>query len=51
MRPSLRGVRDQLTVPIIYVSHDREEIDELADVVVKIEAGRVVGVDQVSARH
>ena len=44
--PYLQRVRDELTVPIIYVSHDREEIDELADVVVKIEAGRVVGVDR-----
>jgi molybdate transport system ATP-binding protein len=46
--PYLRRVRDELTVPIIYVSHDRDEIDELADVVVNIEGGRVVGVDQVS---
>jgi ABC-type molybdate transport system ATPase subunit len=40
-------VRDELTVPIIYVSHDRDEVDELADVVVKVEGGRVVGVDRV----
>ena len=46
--PYLKRVRDELTVPIIYVSHDRDEVDELADVVVKIEGGRVVGVDQVS---
>lgn len=46
--PYLRRVRDELTVPIIYVSHDREEVDELADVVVKVEGGRVVGVDRVS---
>ncbi len=45
--PYLRRVRDELTVPIIYVSHDRDEIDELADVVVKIESGRVVGVESV----
>jgi molybdate transport system ATP-binding protein len=45
--PYLQRVRDELTVPIIYVSHDREEIDELADVVVNVEGGRVVGVDQV----
>jgi molybdate transport system ATP-binding protein len=41
--PYLKRVRDELTVPIIYVSHDRDEIDELADVVVNIEGGRVVG--------
>ena len=46
--PYLRRVRDELTVPIIYVSHDREEIDELADVVVNVENGRVVGVDRVA---
>jgi molybdate transport system ATP-binding protein len=46
--PYLQRVRDELTVPIIYVSHDREEVDELADVVVKVEGGRVVGVDRVN---
>jgi molybdate transport system ATP-binding protein len=46
--PYLQRVRDELTVPILYVSHDREEVDELADVVVKVEGGRVVGVDRVS---
>jgi molybdate transport system ATP-binding protein len=45
--PYLQRVRDELTVPIIYVSHDREEIDELADVVVTVESGRVVRVEQV----
>jgi molybdate transport system ATP-binding protein len=45
--PYLRRVRDELTVPIIYVSHDRDEVDELADVVVRIDSGRVVGVDRV----
>jgi molybdate transport system ATP-binding protein len=45
--PYLQRVRDELTVPIIYVSHDREEVDELADVVVNVDAGRVVSVDQV----
>ena len=46
--PYLQRVRDELTVPIIYVSHDREEVDELADVVVNVDAGRVVSVDRVS---
>jgi molybdate transport system ATP-binding protein len=45
--PYLQRVRDELTVPIIYVSHDREEVDELADVVVNVDAGRVVSVDLV----
>ncbi len=46
--PYLRRVRDEMTVPIVYVSHDREEVDELADVVVNVEGGRVVGVDRVT---
>ena len=32
--PYLRRVRDELKIPIVYVSHDREEVEELADVVV-----------------
>ena len=47
--PYLKRVRDELTVPIIYVSHDREEVDDLADVVVNIESGRVLGVDRVGS--
>ncbi len=42
--PYLRRVRDELRIPIIYVSHDRDEVDELADRVVTIENGRIVGV-------
>ena len=45
--PYLQRVRDEVRVPIVYVSHDREEVEELADVVVKVEGGRVVGVDRV----
>jgi molybdate transport system ATP-binding protein len=44
--PYLRRVRDELTIPIVYVSHDRDEIDELADVVVTIDAGRVQDVER-----
>ena len=43
--PYLQRVRDELTVPIVYVSHDREEVDLLADVVVMLEAGRIVSVE------
>jgi molybdate transport system ATP-binding protein len=46
--PYLRRVRDELTVPIVYVSHDREEVDELADVVVMLEAGRVISVERLT---
>jgi len=40
--PYVRRVRDDLGVPVLYVSHDREEVDELADVVIHIADGRVV---------
>lgn len=46
--PYLRRVRDELKIPIVYVSHDRDEVEELADVVVSIEQGRVTRVDQVA---
>ena len=47
--PYLQRVRDELAVPIIYVSHDREEVDELADLVVNVESGRVVGTERVGS--
>ena len=46
--PYLMRVRDELRIPIVYVSHDREEAEELADVVVTIEQGRVSGVESVA---
>ncbi len=46
--PYLQRVRDELIVPIIYVSHDREEVEALADVVVSVEGGRVTGVEEVT---
>jgi molybdate transport system ATP-binding protein len=45
--PYLQRVRDELRVPIIYVSHDRDEAEELADVVVTLDHGRVSSVDKV----
>jgi molybdate transport system ATP-binding protein len=41
--PYLTRVRDEVRVPIVYVSHDREEVEELADCVLLIEAGAVKG--------
>ena len=38
--PYLLRVRDELGVPILYVTHDREEVDELADRVVVLDDGR-----------
>jgi molybdate transport system ATP-binding protein len=40
--PYLTRVRDELRVPIVYVSHDREEVQLLADQVLLIDSGRVV---------
>ena len=39
--PYLVRVRDELRVPVIYVSHDRAEVDQLADRVIVLENGRV----------
>ena len=39
--PYLLRVRDDLGVPVIYVSHDRGEIDQLADRVIVLDGGRV----------
>jgi molybdate transport system ATP-binding protein len=39
--PYLERVRDELHLPIVYVSHDRDEVRRLADHVVIIEEGRV----------
>jgi molybdate transport system ATP-binding protein len=47
--PYLRRVRDELRVPIVYVSHDPEEVAELANVVVRIDAGRVVSTEDAAA--
>jgi len=44
--PYLRRIRDELRIPIVYVSHDREEVEELADAVVQLEAGLVTSVDR-----
>jgi molybdate transport system ATP-binding protein len=35
-------IRDDLRLPILYVSHDRAEVERLADQVIYVEAGRVV---------
>jgi molybdate transport system ATP-binding protein len=40
--PYLLRVRDELEVPVIYVSHDRAEVDQLADRVLILDGGRVV---------
>ena len=49
--PYLQRVRDELRIPIVYVSHDREEVAELAEVVVLIDAGKIIAVDEVKRFH
>ena len=46
--PYLERVRDELALPVVYVSHNREEIRQLADQVLKIKAGRVAAVGEPS---
>ena len=40
--PYLERVRDELRVPIVYVTHDRGEAAQLADEVIVLEQGRLV---------
>ena len=40
--PYLLRVRDDLKVPVVYVSHDRAEVDRLADRVIVLDNGGVV---------
>ena len=46
--PYLQRVRDELKIPIVYVSHDRDEVEALADVVVRVDQGRVIGLEDVN---
>jgi len=38
--PYLLRVRDELKIPVVYVSHDRAEVDQLADRVIVLQDGR-----------
>jgi molybdate transport system ATP-binding protein len=40
--PALERVRDELQVPMIYVTHDRAEAAGIADWTLALDAGRVV---------
>jgi molybdate transport system ATP-binding protein len=42
LMPYLRRIRDDLRVPMVYVSHDREEVAALCEEVIEIERGVVV---------
>ncbi len=40
--PYLERLRDLMEIPMLYVSHDRAEVDRLADDVVELRAGRAL---------
>ena len=42
--PYIERLRDEAKVPIVYVTHRREEVERLASTVVRLEAGRVIAV-------
>ena len=46
--PYLLRVRDELKIPIVYVSHDGEEVDDFAHLVVMLDNGRVTAVERVA---
>jgi molybdate transport system ATP-binding protein len=51
--PYLEALRDKLSIPMVYVSHQFEEVLRLADYVVLMEAGRIVaagGIHEMSLR-
>jgi molybdate transport system ATP-binding protein len=48
--PYLERVRDELGIPILYVTHDRAEAERLADEIVVLESGRVVDEKTVNGR-
>ncbi len=41
--PFIESLRDRFALPIVYISHDLAEVERLADHIVLIEQGRVVG--------
>ena len=47
--PYLMRVRDEMKLPIVYVSHDRDEVEQLADYVLLIEGGRVAAAGEPAA--
>lgn len=47
--PYLERLRDETGIPILYVSHNREEIMRLASFIVRIEHGTVKGMGDLSA--
>jgi molybdate transport system ATP-binding protein len=52
--PFVERLHDELRIPIVYVSHDMEEVTRLADTLVLVEGGKVAAVgpvEDLTARH
>jgi molybdate transport system ATP-binding protein len=43
--PYLERLRDRTGIPMVYVSHSAEEVERLADTIIRLEAGRVAAVE------
>jgi molybdate transport system ATP-binding protein len=40
--PYLERLRDELNIPIVYVSHSAGEVERLSEVIIRLERGRQV---------
>jgi molybdate transport system ATP-binding protein len=49
--PYVERLRDEVGVPIVYISHVWEEVERLASTVVRLDRGNVVGIDRISRPH
>ena len=49
--PYIQRVKDELGTPVVYVSHAAEEVRRIADRIVTLEAGRVLGVEAASSHR
>jgi molybdate transport system ATP-binding protein len=48
--PYIERLRDEAKVPIVYVSHSRQEVERLASTVVRLDGGRVVSITSAAGR-
>jgi molybdate transport system ATP-binding protein len=49
--PYLRRVRDEFQLPILYVTHDEQEVLALCDEVLEMQRGRMTGRRRINARN
>lgn len=45
--PYLEKLRDELSIPILYISHSSEEVERLADTVVFMEQGKITAIESI----